>query len=135
MDVIQAERHLLTQPRRPRPRLGFGVADPRHVDAQDAAAEPCPRRRPSCVATRLAPIAGPVVVQASRWAMRIPEGADDGQQATPQASKERRKGRYQRGKPTGSQPPARTPTTRFAGIAKVRGDPDQFSSRTGGGSS
>jgi len=61
-----------------------------------------------------------------------PEDEDDGQQTTPQANKERRKGRYRRGEQAGSQPPARTASTRFEGTFRVRGDRDQFSSRAGG---
>src|SRR5712671_3423292 len=60
---------------------------------------------------RLAPSAGLVVVQASRWAMADPEDEDDGQQATSQANKERRRGRYRRGEQAGSRPPARTAST------------------------
>src|SRR5438105_8947443 len=81
---------------------------------------------------RLAPSAGLVVVQASRWAMADPEDEDDGQQATPQANKERRRGRYRRGEQAGSRPPARTASTRIEGTVRDRGDRDQFSSSAGG---
>jgi hypothetical protein len=51
-----------------------------------------------------------------------PEDEDDGQQATRQASKERRTGRYRRGGQAGSRPPARTASTRFEGTVSVGGD-------------
>jgi hypothetical protein len=54
-----------------------------------------------------------------------PEDEDDGQQATPQTSKERRKVRYRRGEPAGSRPPAHTPTAHSTGSVKVYGDPDR----------
>src|SRR4029077_9098004 len=60
-----------------------------------------------------------------------PEDEDDGQQATPQTSKERRKVRYRRGEPAGSRPPAHTPTAHSTGSVKVRGAPDRFSSSAG----
>src|SRR5467141_1743091 len=56
------------------------------------------------------------------------EDEDDGHQATPQTSKERRKVRYRRGEPAGSRPPAHTPTAHSTGSVKVHGDPDRFSS-------
>src|SRR5207245_4117873 len=61
-----------------------------------------------------------------------PEDEDNGQQATPQANKERRKGRYRRGEQAGSRPPARTAPTRFEGTVRPCGDPDQLSSSAGG---
>ena len=61
-----------------------------------------------------------------------PEDEDDGQQTTPQANKERRKGRYRRGEQAGSQPPARTASARIAGTVRACGNPDQFSSCAGG---
>ena len=54
-----------------------------------------------------------------------PEDEDDGQQATPQTSKERRKVRYRRGEPAGSRPTAHTPTAHSTGSVKVYGDPDR----------
>src|SRR6266850_4627729 len=54
-----------------------------------------------------------------------PEDEDRGHQATPQASKDRRRVRYRRGEPAGSRPPAHTPTTRSTGSVKVRGEPDR----------
>src|SRR5438445_550879 len=56
----------------------------------------------------------------------------DGQQATPQASKEPREGRSRRSEHSGAQPPARTPTAHSTGPVKVHGDPDRFSSPGGG---
>jgi acyl-CoA reductase-like NAD-dependent aldehyde dehydrogenase len=53
------------------------------------------------------------------------EDENDGHQATPQTSKERRKVRYRRGEPAGSRPPAHTPTAHFTGSVKVHGDPDR----------
>src|SRR5438876_5701249 len=64
-----------------------------------------------------------------------PEDEDDGQQTTPQANKERRKGRSRRSERSGAQPPARTPTAHSTGPVKVHGDPDRFSSPGGGCSS
>ena len=61
-----------------------------------------------------------------------PEDEDDGQQATPQTSKERRQVRCRRGEPAGSRPPACTATARFADTLKVRGELDQFSCSAGG---
>src|ERR1700730_14758067 len=61
-----------------------------------------------------------------------PEDEDDGHQATPQTSKERRKVRYRRGEPAGSRPPAHTPPAHSAGSVKVHGDPDRGSSSAGG---
>src|SRR6266446_806876 len=54
-----------------------------------------------------------------------PEDEDDGQQATPQTSNERRKVRYRRGEPAGSRPPAHTPTAHSTGSFKVHGDPNR----------
>src|SRR5437667_10902420 len=51
-----------------------------------------------------------------------PEDEDDGQQTTPQANKERRKGRYRRGEQAGSQPPVRTASARFTSTPRVRAD-------------
>src|SRR6266446_161420 len=50
-----------------------------------------------------------------------PEDEDDGQQATPQANKERRKGRYLRGEQAGSRPPAPAAATRLAGTGWAGG--------------
>src|SRR6266404_9918366 len=61
-----------------------------------------------------------------------PEDEDDGQQATPQANKERRKGQYRRGEQAGSRAPARTASTGFEGTVRACGDPDRFSSTAGG---
>src|SRR6267142_2559191 len=61
-----------------------------------------------------------------------PEDEDDGQQATPQASKEPREGRSRRSEHAGAQPPTRTPTAHSTGPVKVHGDPDRFSSPGGG---
>src|SRR5207245_10609425 len=61
-----------------------------------------------------------------------PEDEDDGQQATPQASKEPREGRSRRSAHSGAQPPACTPTAHSTGPVKVHGDPDRFSSPGGG---
>src|SRR6202045_159920 len=54
-----------------------------------------------------------------------PEDEDDGQQATPQTSKERRQVRCRRGEPAGSRPPAHTPTAPSTGSVKGHGDPDR----------
>src|SRR4029077_3901469 len=61
-----------------------------------------------------------------------PEDEDNGQQATPQANKERPKGRYRRGEQAGSRPPARTASTRFEGTVRACGDPDHSSSSADG---
>src|SRR5712671_3039577 len=81
---------------------------------------------------RPAPSAGLVVVQSIAMGDADPEDEDDGQQATPQANKERRKGRYRRGEQAGSRPPAPTAPTRIAGTVRACGDPDRFSSCAGG---
>jgi hypothetical protein len=75
---------------------------------------------PSWVATRLAPRAGLVVVQASRWAMRI-------QRTKTMASKQPRKqaksaAKAETGEAACSQPPARTASARFASTVSVRAD-------------
>jgi hypothetical protein len=91
----------------------------------------CPCRRPSWVAhppgTERRACGGASIARGDA----DPRGRDNGHQATPQASKERRQGRCRRGEQAGSPSSARTSTAHSTGPVKTCGAPDQLGSRTG----